>query len=455
MTGSWRRADGVRRRIVVVLDASTSPMKEGYAVSDSNVIKLAQPGVFTDCLTEVLRSGARALLTQAVEAEVAEFLAKHADLRTATGHQRVVRHGHLPEREIMTGIGPVAVRQPRVRDREAAEGERIRYSPSILPRYARRSKSLEVLIPILYLKGISTGDFEEVLASLVGRDAPGLSASTIARLKEVWTEEHGRWQKRDLSAKRYVYCWADGIHLEARLEEQAQCILVIIGATPEGKKELVGFTDGLRESSQSWRDLLLDLKRRGLATAPQIAVADGALGFWKALGEIWPTTREQRCWVHKTANVLNKLPKSQQPKAKRSLQEIWMAETSKDAEAAFDAFIAAYELKYKKAADCLTKDREALLAFYDFPAEHWKHLRTSNPIESTFATVRHRTIRSKGCLSNKTALAMVFKLVEGAQKNWRRIDGNNQLPKLIQGVRFTDGIEVIGNFAAPQAQAAA
>ena len=273
-------------------------------MSDTNVIKLAQPGVFTDSLTEVLRSGARALLTQAVEAEVAEFLAKHADLKTETGQRRVVRHGHLPEREIMTGIGPVAIRQPRVRDRAAAEGERIWYSPSIVPPYARRSKSLEVLIPILYLKGISTGDFEEALAALVGKDAPGLSASTIARLKEAWSEEHARWQKRDLSAKHYVYFWADGIHLEARLEEQAQCILVIIGATPEGRKELVGFTDGMRESSQSWRDLLLDVRRRGLPTGPQIAVADGALGFWKALGEVWPTTREQRCWVHKTVGIM-------------------------------------------------------------------------------------------------------------------------------------------------------
>src|SRR5436305_12474319 len=389
---------------------------------DTNVFKLAQPGAFTDSLTEVLRSGARALLTQAVEAEVAEFLAKHADLKTETGHQRVVRHGHLPEREIMTGIGPVAVRQPRVRDREAAQGERIRSSPSILPPYARRSKSLEVLIPVLYLKGISSGDFEEALAALVGQDASGLSASTIARLKEVWTEEHARWQKRDLSAKRYVYCWADGIHLEARLEDQAQCILVIIGATPEGKKELVGFTDGLRESTQSWRDLLLDLKRRGLSAAPELAVADGALGFWKALGEVWPTTREQRCWVHKTANVVHKLAKSLHSKAKRALQDIWMAETKKDAVTAFNAFAASYGPKDDKAVDCLTKDHDTLLAFYDFPAEHWKHLRTTNPIESTFATVRHRTIRSKGCLSNKTALAMVFKLVDGAQKSWRRLD---------------------------------
>ena len=424
---------------------------------DDTVIKLIQPGTFNDQLTEVLRNGARALLAQAVEAEVADFLAKHADLKTEDGQRRVVRHGHLPEREVMTGIGPVAVRQPRVRDREAAadDPERIRFTPAILPPYARRSKSLEMLIPILYLKGISTGDFEEALAALLGKDAPGLSASTIARLKEVWVDEHERWNKRDLSAKRYVYVWADGIHLQARLEDDKQCILVIIGATPEGRKELIGFTDGTRESAQDWRELLLDLKRRGLAIAPELAVADGALGFWKALGEVWPTTREQRCWVHKTANVLNKLPKSQHPKAKRALQEIWMAETSKDAEAAFDAFIEAYELKYEKAAECLAKDREALLAFYDFPAEHWKHLRTSNPIESTFATVRHRTIRSKGCLSNKTALAMVFKLVDGAQKSWRRLDGHNQLPKLIQGVKFTDGLEVAAKPAASAQTAAA
>ena len=343
----------------------------------------------------------------------------------------------------MTGIGPVAVRQPRIRDREASAGERIRFNPTILPPYARRMKSLEVLIPILYLKGISTGDFEEVLAALVGKDAPGLSASTIARLKDVWTEEHERWQKRDLSTKRYVYFWVDGIHLEARLEDQAQCILVMIGATPEGKKELVGFTDGLRESAQSWRDLLLDLKRRGVAAAPELAVADGALGFWKALGEVWPTTREQRCWVHKTANVLNKLPKSLHSKAKRALQDIWMAETKKNAVIALDAFTESYGIKYDKAVDCLMKDRDTLLAFYDFPAEHWKHLRTTNPIESTFATVRHRTIRSKGCLSNKTALAMVFKLVDGAQKSWRRLDGHNQLPKVLEGVKFTDGIEAV------------
>ena len=422
---------------------------------NDNVTKLIQPGAFEDPLTQVLRDGARTLLAQAVEAEVAEFLAKHAGLKTQDGRARIVRHGHLPEREVMTGIGPVAVRQPRVRDREAnaENAERIRFTPTILPPYARRSRSLEVLIPILYLKGISTGDFEEALAALLGKDAPGLSASTIGRLKEAWIDEHNRWKKRDLSARRYVYVWADGIHLQARLEDEKQCILVLIGATPEGKKELLGFTDGARESAHDWRELLLDLKARGLSTAPKLAVADGALGFWKAVGEIWPTCVEQRCWVHKTANVLNKLPKSQQPKAKRGLQEIWMAETRADAVAAFDAFIAAYQLKYEKAAECLGKDRDALLAFYDFPAEHWKHLRTSNPIESTFATVRHRTIRSKGCLSNTTALAMVFKLVDAAQKTWRRLDGHNQLPKVVVGAKFTDGLEVLATNLQPKAAA--
>lgn len=422
---------------------------------NDNVTKLIQPGGFDDPLTEVLRSGARMLLAQAVEAEVADFLARHANLKTEDGRARIVRHGHLPEREVMTGIGPVTVRQPRVRDRGAAgeDSERIRFTPAILPPYARRSRSLEVLIPILYLKGVSTGDFEEALSALLGKDAPGLSASTIARLKESWIDEHNRWKRRDLSARRYVYVWADGIYLQARLEDEKQCILVLIGATPEGKKELIGFTDGARESAQDWRELLLDLKARGLAIAPRLAVADGALGFWKAVGEIWPSCKEQRCWVHKTANVLNKLPKSQQPKAKRSLQEIWMAETRAEALAAFDTFIAAYGLKYEKAAECLEKDRDALLAFYDFPAEHWKHLRTSNPIESTFATVRHRTIRTKGCLSNTTALAMVFKLAEAAQKSWRRLDGHNQLPKVALGAKFTDGLEVATVDRQPRAAA--
>jgi len=420
-------------------------------VTDTNVIKLAQPGSFTDSLTEILRNGAHALLAQAVELEVTDFIGRYADLKTAAGRQRLVRHGHLPKREIMTGIGPVAVRQPRVRDREPSEGERIRFSSSILPPYARRTKSLEVLIPILYLKGISTGDFEEALGALLGKDAGGLSASTIGRLKEAWADEHARWLDRDLSGKRYVYFWVDGIYVQARLEDDAQCLLVIIGATPEGKKELVGLADGIRESAQSWKELLLDLKRRGLTIGPQLAVADGALGFWKAIDQVWPKTYAQRCWVHKTTNVLNKLPKSLQAKAKRALQDIWMAETRQDAEAAFDGFIECYGLKYEKAVECLSEDRAPLLAFYDFPAEHWKHLRTTNPIESTFATVRHRTIRSRGCLSNKTALAMIFKLAQAAERSWHRLRGYDQLPKVICGVKFNNGIEVVRS----QAQTAA
>ena len=418
---------------------------------DTNVLPLSQPGAFSDPLTEVLRHGARALLAQAIEAEVAALLSAHAEELTADGRQRLVRHGYLPEREIMTGIGPVAVRCPRVRDRTEERSQRIRFSSAILPPYARHSKSLEVLLPILYLKGFSTGQFEEALIALLGKGAGGLSASTIARLKEAWSEEHARWSKRDLSAKRYVYFWVDGIHVQAKLEDNAQCLLVIIGATPEGKKEFVGLIDGVRESGQSWRELLLDLKRRGLAMAPELAIADGALGFWQAIEEVWPQTRGQRCWVHKTANVLNKLPKSLQPKAKRALQKIWMAETKNDALAAFDAFVETWEVKYHKAVECLIKDRDALLTFYDFPAEHWKHLRTTNIIESSFATVRHRTVRSKGCLSNKTALAMIFKLAEAAEQTWRRLDGHSQLPKVILGVKFNDGLEVVLS----QAQAAA
>ena len=416
-------------------------------MTEHSVIKLAQPGTFSDCLTEVLQRGARALLAQAVEAEVADYVEQHAGLTSEDGRRRLVRHGHLPEREIMTGIGPVAVRRPRVRDRVGTGDQRLRFSSAILPPYARRTKTLEVLIPILYLKGISTGDFGAALSALLGPDAGGLSASTISRLKEAWSDEHARWSKRDLSTKRYVYFWADGIHVQARLETQAQCLLVIIGATPEGRKELVGLIDGVRESALSWKELLLDLKRRGLEIGPELAVADGALGFWQALEQVWPKTRGQRCWVHKTANVLNKLPKSQKSKAKRALQDIWMAETREDAASALDAFVETYRVKYDKAVACLTMDRDALLAFYDFPAEHWKHLRTTNPIESTFATVRHRTVRSKGCLSNRTALAMVFKLAEAAQKSWRRLDGHNQLPKLITGVKFIDGTEAQGQEA--------
>jgi putative transposase len=410
-------------------------------MEDNKIIALRQPGEVADPLTEVLRNGARALLAQAVEAEVAEALAAHAHLTTDDGRRRLVRHGHMPERTIQTGIGPVPVRQPRVRDRGSSEGERIRFSSTLLPPYARRTKSLDALLPILYLRGISTGDMQEALAALLGKDAPNLSPAVLARLKSSWQEEYERWRRRDLSARRYVYIWADGIYLQARMEPDKQCILVLIGVTPEGRKELIGFQMGYRESTQSWRELLADLKARGLTVPPELAIGDGALGFWKALEEESGATRQQRCWVHKTMNVLNKLPKSVQPTAKAHLKEIWMAQGRAEAEKAFDRFLTKYEAKYDKAAACLAKDREALLAFYDFPAEHWKHIRTGNPIESTFATVRHRTIRAKGCLSHDTGMIMVFKMIQTAQNSWRRLDGQNQLPKVITGIKFTDGIE--------------
>ena len=413
-------------------------------MSDHKIVELRQPGSFSDdSLTDILRAGARQLLAQAIEAEVAGHIAAHADLTDGGGRRRIVRHGYLPERDVQTGIGPVAVTMPRVRDRDpAAPGGRIRFTSSILPPYLRRSRSLEELLPWLYLKGISTGDFSEALAALLGPDAPGLAPTTITRLKAVWWDEYGVWQRRNLEAKRYVYFWADGIHFSPRMDHDKQCLLVIVGADEMGNKDIVGLVDGYRESAQSWRELLLDLKRRGLERGPELAVGDGALGFWKALREVYGETREQRCWVHKTANVLNQMPKSMQARAKGHLQDIWMAETKVDAEKAFDFFVQAYGVKYHKAVERLTKDRERLLTFYDFPAEHWKHVRTTNPIESTFATVRLRTNKTKGCLSRKTALAMAFKLILSAKRKWRRLDGSNQLAEVIQGVPFKDGIKL-------------
>ena len=412
--------------------------------SDSTVVPLRQPEETEDPLTAVLRSGARRLLAQAVEAEAEAFLATMKAMRLPDGRERVVRHGLGPERLVQTGIGPVAVRRVKLRDRGAGpEGERIRFTSALLPRWARRTRSLDALLPILYLRGVSMGDFGEALAALLGRDAPNLSPSVIARLRGAWQADYARWQRRDLSARHYVYLWADGVYLQARMEPQAECMLVLIGATPEGKKELVGFQVGVRESAQSWRELLVDLKARGLAIAPELATGDGALGFWKALEAVFPATRHQRCWVHKTANVLDKLPRSVQPTAKQDLREIWQAPDRATAEAAIATFAGKYGAKYEKAVTCLTKDREALLCFYDFPAEHWDHLRTSNPIESVFATVRHRTVRTKGALSQDTARLMVFKLVMAAAKTWRRLKGENQLSKVIQGVTFKNGVEVI------------
>ena len=411
-------------------------------MTEDKVVAFKQEGAIDDPLTEILRSGAKRLIEQAVEAEFAAFLASHGDLRLPDGRQRVVRHGYDPVRPIQTGIGPVEVEKPKARDRGARGEDRIRYASSILPKWARRTKSLDVLLPALYLRGISTGDFQEVLTALLGKDAPNLSPGVIARLKSDWEDDYQRWQKRDLSARRYVYIWADGVYLQARMEPHAECMLVIIGATPEGKKELLGFQTGQRESAQSWKELLVDLKQRGLIVAPDIAVGDGALGFWKALDEAFPSTRHQRCWVHKTLNILDKLPKSVQPNARQDLREIWLSPDRAKAEFAIGAFAEKYAPKYDKAVDCLLKDRDALLTFFDFPAEHWTHLRTSNPIESAFATVRHRTVRMKGALSQDTARLMVFKLVMAASKTWRRLQGQNQLPKVVDGVKFRDGIEI-------------
>ena len=424
------------------VEACQNFQKERYAMkNDTDIIALRQPESVDDPLTEIARDGARRMLAAALRAEADTFVAQHAESVLPDGRQRVVRHGYGPERSIQTGIGALDVRRPKVRDRAAGQDEdKIRFTSAILPKWARRSRSLDALLPVLYLRGISTGDFQEALAAILGKDAPNLSPSVISRLTGEWQQEYDRWQRRDLSARRYVYIWADGVYLQARMEPQAECILVILGATPEGKKEVVGFQVGVRESAQSWRELLIDIKARGLAVPPEVAVGDGAMGFWKALDAVFPGTRHQRCWVHKIANVLNRFPKSMQPTVKGDLREIWQADTRVAAETAMGTFSAKYGAKYEKAVTCLTKDREALLTFYDFPGDHWDHLRTGNPIESVFATVRHRTVRTKGALSQKTAKLMVFKLVQAAAKTWRRLKGANKLPLVIEGVTFTDGV---------------
>ena len=412
-------------------------------MSKSNVVSMVRPEAEPqDVLTEIARDGARQMLQAALQAEVESFLAGHADLTDGEGRRRVVRNGFLPEREVQTGIGPIKAQVPRVRDRDESAEERIRFSSRIVPPYLRRSKSFEEFLPWLYLKGISSGDFSDTLKALVGTDAPGLSATTISRLKQGWKGDFDAWSRRDLSKKRYVYWWVDGVYVHARMEEK-QCLLVIMGATASGRKELVAVEDGFRESEQSWREVLLGLKGRGLQGGPKLVTGDGALGFWKALAKVFPNAAHQRCWFHKTGNVLNRMPKKVHAKAKGDLQQIWMAATRQDANGAFDAFIEKYEAKYPKATECLAKDRTELLAFYDFPAEHWKHLRTSNPIESTFATVKLRTAKTRGCLSRLTALTMVFQLCRVAEKNWRRLDGPARFAQVIEGIEFVNGEEKI------------
>jgi putative transposase len=393
-----------------------------------------------DVLSEVLRNGAREMLAKAIEAEVAAWIDDHAHLRDEAGRRQVVRNGSHPERTILTGLGPIEVKQPRVQDRRPPE-QRETFTPAVLPPYLRRTKSLDELIPWLYLKGVSTSDFPEALKALLGPDAPGLSANTVTRLKAVWEEEHRAWSQRSLKDKHYVYVWADGVHFNIRLEEGRQCILVLMGATADGKKELIAIADGYRESEQSWKELLLDCKARGLEIEPHLAIGDGALGFWKAMRQVWDTTQEQRCWVHKTANVLDKMPKGSQAKAKGMLHEIYLSESREKADKAFDLFVATYQAKYPKAAECLTKDRDVLLTFYDFPAEQWLHIRTTNPIESTFSTVRLRHAKTKGSGSRTACLTMVYKLMESASKSWRSLNGSPLLKEVIAGATFVDGVK--------------
>jgi putative transposase len=410
-------------------------------MAKDNVIDLKKPESFIDDpITDILRQGARRLLSAALEAEVETFLKQYKDISNGKGCQRVVRNGYLPEREIQTGIGQVQVKAPRIRDRHPDPYRgRIRFTSAILPPYLRKTKSIETLLPWLYLKGISTGDFTDTLAALLGKNAPGLSAATISRLKTDWQDEYKKWQQRDLSNKRYVYFWVDGIYCNVRMDDR-QCLLVIIGATEHGHKELVAIEGGFRESEQSWIEVLLDIKRRGLQIPPELAIGDGSLGFWKALSNVYDTTRWQRCWVHKTTNVLNKLPKSLQAKAKEKLHQIWMAGDKTEAEKNFDTFIQTYEAKYPKATDCLKKDRDVLLTFYDFPAEHWRHIRTTNPIESTFATVRLRTAKVRNCFSALTVLTMAFQLCRCAQKRWIKLHHPERLGEVIRGVKFINGI---------------
>jgi transposase-like protein len=411
--------------------------------NDTTILPFRQSETVADPLTELAREGARRMLAEALKAEADAFVASFADEQLEDGRQRIVRHGFGPERKIQTGIGALDVQRPKVRDRMATAdpAERIRFTSNILPKWARRSVSLDALLPVLYLKGISTGDFQDALAAIMGPDAPNLSPSVISRLTAGWQAQYDTWVRRDLSARNYVYIWADGVYLQARMEENAECILVIIGATPEGKKELIGFQVGLRESTQSWHELLTDIKGRGLSIPPKIAVGDGAMGFWNALDRAFPDTKHQRCWVHKVKNVLNCFPKQMAPAVKSDLNDIQHAASRKEAEDALDLFSEKYAIIYPKGVACLTKDKDAMLAFFDFPAEHWGHLRTSNPIESVFATVRHRTVRTKGALSQKTAKLMVFTLILAASKKWLRLKGRNQLPKVIEGITFKDGVE--------------
>lgn len=404
-------------------------------MTDSNVFQLNSPAA--DVLGEVLKQGAQQLLAAAIEAEVAELLSQYSDIQI-NGKQAVVRNGHLPERSIQTGLGAIAVKVPKVRDRS---GKGVKFNSQLIPPYLKRTKAMEEFIPWLYLKGISTGDMQPALEALLGKGSPGLSANSVSRLKQSWEQDYDRWRQRDLSKRRYVYLWADGVYCNVRMDDRL-CLLVLIGSDDTGRKEVLAVVDGYRESEASWLEVIEQLESQGLAMPPKLVVGDGALGLWKAVTKRWPGTAKQRCWVHKTANVLNKVPKAVQPKVKEALQDIWMAETRQSAYKAFDFCVKRFEDKYPKAMECLEKDKDSMLAFYDFPAVHWQHIRTSNPIESVFATVRLRTTRTKNCGSRKTTLAMAYKLITTAQSKWRRLRGYRLLADVIEGVKFKDGERV-------------
>jgi len=429
--------------VVVYTNQSAHSGQVRHMTQATNEVLPGPGSTPNDILQEILREGAQQMLKRAIQAEVAAYIDEHSHELDQDGRRLVTRNGFKKERGIDTGVGVVEIRQPRVNDRRVDEdGNRFGFTSKILPPYLRRTKSIDELVPWLYLKGISTGDFSECLTHLVGADSAGLSPTTVVRLKETWVKEQQEWSQRSLEDKQYVYIWADGIHFNIRLQEDRQCILVVLGVTADGNKELLAIADGYRESAQSWGEVLLDLQARGFKVPPKLAVGDGALGFWKALAEVFPGTPGQRCWVHKTANILAKLPKNKQAGAKEAIHQIWMAETREDANKAIDLFVRKYEAKYPKAVECLVKDREQLLVFYDFPAEHWKHLRTTNPIESIFATVRLRHRRTKGSGSRTACFAMVFKLVQSASRRWRRLTGHELITDVIHGVKFTDGIRV-------------
>jgi len=391
-------------------------------------------------LEQIARGGAQRMLQLAMENEVEEYTQKHSNFKDEQGKRAIVKNGYMRQRDIVTGMGPLTIKQPRVDDRSlCGYSDFKRFTSNILPRYMRRIPSVDNLLPVLYLKGISTNDFPTALSSILGKGASGLSAANIVRLKKVWEDEYNQWKSRDLSDKKYVYFWVDGIYFNVRLDDSRSCILIIMAADEYGNKELLTVSDGYRESKISWRELLLDLKAKGLAIGPRLSIGDGGLGFWAALDEVFPETKRQRCWVHKTANILDKLPKSMQPKAKQMIKDMYMAPTKEEAFKAYDHFVNTFSCKYPKAVECLTKDKEDLFTFYDFPASHWTHIRTTNPIESTFATVRLRTKKTKGCGSRIATLTMVFKLSQEASKNWIRLQGHKLILKVLENKKFIDG----------------